>query len=56
MKTINDIPCGHLKPLPRLYNPFEDRKLRKQIETANTRMTALSMLEMDITDQFREIQ
>lgn len=37
MKTINDIPCGHLKPLPRLYNPFEDRKLRKQIETANTK-------------------
>lgn len=37
MKTINDIPCGHFKPLPRLYNPFEDRKLRKQIETANTK-------------------
>lgn len=37
MKTINDIPCGHLKPFPRLYNPFEDRKLRKQIETANTK-------------------
>ena len=37
MKTINDIPCGHLKPLPRPANPLEDRILRKQIETANTK-------------------
>mgnify|MGYP006871888481 FL=1 len=37
MKTINDIPYGHLKPLPRPSNPLEDRRLRKQIEIANTK-------------------
>lgn len=36
MKTINDIPYGHKNPLPRLSNPTEDRKFRKEIEVANS--------------------
>lgn len=36
MKTINDIPYGHAKPLQRLPNPSEDRKFRGEIEKANS--------------------
>lgn len=37
MKTIKDVPYGHSNPLPRPSNPLEDRRLRKQIEIANTK-------------------
>lgn len=35
LKTINDIPYGHEKPLQRPVNTYEDRALRRSIETAN---------------------
>lgn len=35
MKTINDIPYGHREPLQRPADTYEDRVLRKNIETAN---------------------
>lgn len=35
MKTINDIPYGHKKPLPRMPDPVKDRKFRKMVEDAN---------------------
>ena len=35
MKTINDIPYGHARPLLRPTKSYEDRALRKNIEDAN---------------------
>lgn len=35
MKSINDIPYGHKKPMQRPANALEDRKLRRKIEAAN---------------------
>lgn len=35
LKTLNDIPYGHRKPLQRPANPREDRALRRSIEVAN---------------------
>ena len=35
MKTINDIPYGHARPLLRPTKSYEDRALRKNIEEAN---------------------
>lgn len=35
MKTINDIPYGHNKPMQRPSNVCEDRQLRLKIEKAN---------------------
>lgn len=37
MKTINDIPYGHREPMKRPADPYEDRVLRKSIETANNK-------------------
>ena len=37
MKTINDIPYGHVNLLQRPSNTVEDRILRKQIEIANSK-------------------
>ena len=35
MKSINDIPYGHKKPMQRPANALEDRSLRRKIEVAN---------------------
>lgn len=35
MKTINDIPDGHMFPMERPSNAYEDRILRNQINKAN---------------------
>ena len=35
LKTVNDIPYGHRKPLIRPANPYEDRNLRRKIEKAD---------------------
>ena len=35
LKTLNDIPYGHKKPMQRPANPCEDRVLRDAIKKAN---------------------